>query len=48
MKTVRVKDNVYAKLVVVRGRLEVEKGRIVSLNKVIQKLLDNYEANKSA
>ena len=43
MKTVRVEDNVYAKLVVLRGHLEVEKGRIISLNKVIQKLLEKYE-----
>ena len=43
MKTVRVDDNVYTKLVVLRGQIEAKKGRIVSLNKVIEKLLDARE-----
>lgn len=41
MKTIKVKDEVYTRLVVLRGKLETKKGRIVSLNKVLEHLLNN-------
>jgi len=43
MKVIKVSDETYRRLVVIRGEMEKKGGRIMSMDRVIQSILDKLE-----